>query len=89
MAPSPTPPLEDDDPHEAVSYFTLEARRQNRETLLGGEPLPPQPASSPWAASIDEIVGPEPSHDRREDGDCFQPEDFFEPTIEPTTDGDQ
>jgi hypothetical protein len=80
MSPSPLPPADipDDDPSSPTSYFTLEARRQNRETL-GGEPLPAQPASSPWAP---DPVGPEPPIDRRDDGDFFQPEDFFQPTPE-------
>jgi hypothetical protein len=87
MSPSPIPPLEDDDPSSPVSYFTLEARKQNRETLLGGEPLPAQPPTSPWGAGPG--PGTEPPVDRRDDGGIFQREDFFEPTTEPTTEGDE
>jgi hypothetical protein len=60
MAPFPIPPadISPDDPNSPTSYFTLEARRQNRETL-GGEPLPKLPASSPWSGA-NPGPGPEP-----------------------------
>jgi hypothetical protein len=88
MAPSPIPPadISDDDPSSPTSYFMLEARRQNRETL-GGEAMPKLPKSSPWGAGPQ--PGTEPAVDRRDDGDVYRPEDFFEPTIEPTTEGDE
>jgi hypothetical protein len=88
MAPSPIPPadLSPDSPAEATSYFELE-RRRGGETKLGGEPLPALPASSPWGAGPQ--PGTEPPVDRRDDGDIFQREDFFEPTTEPTTEGDE
>jgi hypothetical protein len=78
--PTPLPPsdISPDAPAEATSYFELE-RRRGGETKLGGEPLPALPASSPWAS---DPVPPEEPVDRREDGDVFQPSDFFEPTTE-------
>jgi hypothetical protein len=87
MPPSPIPPnINDDDPvGEAVSYFQLEQRRGG-ETKLGGQPLPKLPPSSPWSS---DPCGDEPPVDRREDGDVFQREDFFEPTTEPTIEGDE
>jgi hypothetical protein len=66
--PSPIPPADipDDDPHEPVSYFTLEQRRLNRETKLGGEPLTtPLPATSPWSAQ--NVLPDELPIDRTED----------------------
>jgi hypothetical protein len=66
MSPSPIPPnSSDDDPLEPTSYFTLEARRQNRDRL-GGEPLPKLPKSSPWSS---DPCGDEPTVDRSDDGD--------------------
>jgi len=86
--PTPIPPsdIPDDDPLEPVTYFQLEQRRGG-EIKLGGQPLPPQPPTSPWGAGPQ--PGDEPPVDRRDDGDFFRPEDFFEPTIEPTTEGDE
>jgi hypothetical protein len=66
--PTPIPPdIADDDPSSPTSYFMLEARRQNRETL-GGEPPPKLPKSSPWSS---DPCGPEPTINREEDGDTF------------------
>jgi hypothetical protein len=81
--PAPIPPanISDDNPAEPVSYFTLEERRRSADTKLGGEPLPPLPATH-WS---NDPVPDEPPVDRRDDGDFFQPEDFFQPT----TDGDE
>ena len=79
MSPSPIPPLEDDDPCSPVSYFTLEERRRSSDLKLGGEPLPKLPTASPWHH---DPVPDEPPVDRRDDGDFFQPEDFFQPTTE-------
>jgi hypothetical protein len=64
--PSPLPPNDsDDDPLEPVSYFTLEQRRRSNDLKLGGEPLPPLPASH-WS---NDPCGPEPTIDRNvEDG---------------------
>jgi len=57
---------------EPVSYFTLEQRRRQLEPGEPiADPIPALPSSSPWAASIDEIVGVEPGVDRREDSDTF------------------
>jgi hypothetical protein len=64
MSPSPIPPLEDDDPVKATSYFQLEQRRGG-ETKLGGEPLPPLPKTH-WS---NDPVPAEPTIDRSvEDG---------------------
>jgi hypothetical protein len=70
MSPSPIPPL-DDDPLEPVSYFTLEERRRSSDTKLGGEKMPPLPATH-WS---NDIVPDEPTIDRREDGDIINMED--------------
>jgi hypothetical protein len=56
------PDLSPDAPAEATSYFQLELRRRSSEKL-GGEPLPPQPASSPWGA------GPGPGDEPLIEGD--------------------
>jgi hypothetical protein len=77
----PTKPHDDND-QPANTYFE-HARRfpDPGGAKSGGEPLPtPLPPSSPWSASIDEIVGVEPSHDGTADGD-------FIPT--PSTEGDE
>ena len=84
--PTPIPPsdIPDDDPLEPVSYFELE-RRRGGETKLGGEPLPKLPASSPWGSGPQ--PGTEPAVARRDDGDVYRSEDFFEPvTDQPTGD---
>jgi hypothetical protein len=63
--PTPIPPdIPDDDPSEPTSYFTLEARRQNRERL-GGEAMPKLPPSSPWSAQ--NVLPDELPIDRTED----------------------
>jgi hypothetical protein len=86
--PTPIPPdIPDDDPLEPISYFELE-RRRGGETKLGGEPLPPLPASH-WS---NDPCGPEPLVDRSEDSDTFgrdinqQDGDFIIPA---TTEGDE
>jgi hypothetical protein len=69
--PSPDPPadLSPDSPAQATSYFELERRRAGGDVKLGGQPLPPLPASSPWGA------GPGPGDelpiDRSEDSDVM------------------
>ena len=67
MSPSPIPPLEDDDPSAAVSYFTLEERRRSGETKLCGEKLPVLPATH-WS---NDPCGPEPLINREDDGDVM------------------
>ena len=68
MPPSPIPPnINDDDPvGEAVSYFQLELRRAG-EVKLGGQPLPPLPATH-WS---NDPCGPEPLINREDDGDVM------------------
>jgi len=67
MAPSPIPPLEDDDPCSPTSYFTLEERRRSSDLKLGGEPLPPLPKTH-WS---NDPVPDEPTVNREDDGDTF------------------
>jgi hypothetical protein len=52
-----------DDP-EATTYFQLQRNRDGLPEPGESKPapvMPPLPPSSPWAASIDEVVGPEPT----------------------------
>jgi hypothetical protein len=75
---SPTPKPSDPEPS---TYFEIEQQRLNNPGEEKTAPTMPElPPTSPWAASIDEVVGVEPSHDRTEDGDRFVPQDFFIPT---------
>ena len=70
-------PRDTDEP-EATTYFQIEQRRAANpgEEKVSSDisTLPPQPPGSPWAASIDEICGVEPTVDRSaEDADHFVP----------------
>jgi hypothetical protein len=69
-------PKSHDDSDEPQTMFEWQRRSINNPEL-GGEgkgDVPPMPASSPWAASIDEICGVEPTIDRSaEDADHFVP----------------
>ena len=52
-----------DDDQPARTYFEWERRSINNPELKdkgGGGTIPKLPPTSPWAASIDEVVGPEP-----------------------------
>jgi hypothetical protein len=52
------------DEPEATTYFQLQRNRDGLPEPGESKPapiMPPLPPSSPWAASIDEICGPEPA----------------------------
>jgi hypothetical protein len=80
----PTTPIPPD--KEPISYFELQRNRDGLPEPGDAMPAPVMPAlppTSPW--STENMIPDELPVDRREDGDFFQPEDFFQPT----TEGDQ
>jgi hypothetical protein len=70
-------PKTDDDSREPISLFELERRTRHLDPsrAVTDDAIPKLPSSSPWAASIDEIVGAEPPINREVDGTINLEED--------------
>jgi hypothetical protein len=64
-----SPPRHLSDEPEPNTYFNWQRQLADDKPNTAAD-LPPQPASSPWAA---DPVGPEPLIDRSEDSDNFNP----------------
>jgi hypothetical protein len=74
MPRAPQKPAEEDRPPETI--WAWERRRRGLdETQPISDEVPKLPATSPWAAGIDQVSGPEPAVDRSCDGTFITPEE--------------